>query len=312
MKEVNNVDFVALNGTGDEENNVDACCDTACEIPASQCFDSEAPDKSSSDCNLSSPRSFDVDYACDLRQGSDTDPNSHLTSSECSDTDSDLSSFECSDTDSDSDPSSFECSDTDSDYDPSSSECSNTDSDCETDNSDNWETSDNRNDVMMWSDPASVQKQHETNMRLHQQLFRLKKRRGKLEERITDLENTITGLTCPEMNLMKTIKKESSEGDPWSCFMMDQITNRLNKTKSGYRWSQEVIRQCIILQARSPGAYKCLRNSGMVNLPSTKTLRSYLASSTMDVGVTDIVKESMKAKIEELGGGNLVHVNIRL
>ena len=217
MKEVNNVDFVALNGTGDEENNVDACCDTACEIPASQCFDSEAPDKSSSDCNLSSPRSFDVDYACDLRQGSDTDPNSDLTS--------------------------CECSDTDSDYDSSSSECSNTDSDCEIDDSNNGETSDNAetwdngNDVMMWPDPASVQKhlkQHKTNMRLHQQLFRLKKSRGKLEKRITDLENTITGLTCPEMNLMKTIQKESSEGDPWSCFIMDQMQN-------GYRWSQGVI-----------------------------------------------------------------------
>jgi hypothetical protein len=50
----------------------------------------------------------------------------------------------------------------------------------------------------------------------------------------------------------------------------------------------------------------------MVNLPSTKTLRSYLGSSTMDVGVTDIVKEAMKAKIEELGGGNVVHVIIVL
>ena len=57
-------------------------------------------------------------------------------------------------------------------------------------------------------------------------------------------------------------------------------------------------RQWIILEARSPGAYKCLRNSGMVNLPCTKTLRSYLGSSTIDVGVTDIVKESMKAKME--------------
>ena len=38
----------------------------------------------------------------------------------------------------------------------------------------------------------------------------------------------------------------------------------------------------------------------MVNLPSTKTPRSYLGSSTMDIGVTDIVKEAMKAKIEEL------------
>jgi hypothetical protein len=164
VKEVNNADFEAVNGTGDEEYIVDTCCDTECEIPASQFSKSELhcdlrePDKSSSDCNLSSSRSFDVYFACDIRQGSDTDPNSDLTS------------YECSDTDSDSDLSSSECSDTDFDYNPSSSECSNTDSDCEIDDSDNGETSDNGNDVMMWPDPVSVQKhlkQHKTNMRLH-------------------------------------------------------------------------------------------------------------------------------------------------
>ncbi|KAI9550903.1 hypothetical protein GHT06_001750 [Daphnia sinensis] len=114
------------------------------------------------------------------------------------------------------------------------------------------------------------------------------------------------------MNLIKSMKKESTEGDPWSCFMMDQMKNKTKKSKNGYRWHQEVIRQCIILQARSPGAYECLRKSGMVILPSPKTLRSYLGSSTMDVGVTDIVKEAMKAKIEELGGGLGIHVNIAL
>jgi hypothetical protein len=39
----------------------------------------------------------------------------------------------------------------------------------------------------------------------------------------------------------------------------------------------------------------------MVILSCPKTLRSYLGSSTMDVGVTDIVKEALKAKMAELG-----------
>jgi hypothetical protein len=53
--------------------------------------------------------------------------------------------------------------------------------------------------------------------------------------------------------------------------------------------------------ARSLGAYECLPKSGMVILSCPKTLRSYLGSSTMDVGVTDIVKEALKAKMAELG-----------
>ncbi|EFX64126.1 hypothetical protein DAPPUDRAFT_118526 [Daphnia pulex] len=110
---------------------------------------------------------------------------------------------------------------------------------------------------------------------------------------------------------MKSIKEESTEGDTWSCFMMDQMKNKTKKSKNGYRWDQEVIRQCM-LHARSPGAYEYLRKSGMVILPSPKTLRSYLGSSTMEVGVTDIVKEAMRAKIEELGDGLGLHVNIAL
>ncbi len=73
-----------------------------------------------------------------------------------------------------------------------------------------------------------------------------------------------------------------------------------------------MIRQCIILHARSPEAYEYLRKSGMVIFPSPKTLRSYLGSSTKDVGVTDIVKEAMRAKMEELGDGFGLHVNIAL
>ncbi|KAI9565299.1 hypothetical protein GHT06_009087 [Daphnia sinensis] len=95
-----------------------------------------------------------------------------------------------------------------------------------------------------------------------------------------------------ELNLVKQIKTECTEGDVWSCFMMDQIRNRLAKSKKGYRWSQEVIRYCIILHGRSPGAYNMLKKSGMVNLPSANTLRSHLGISTLDVGFTDIVKKA--------------------
>jgi hypothetical protein len=41
-----------------------------------------------------------------------------------------------------------------------------------------------------------------------------------------------------------------------------------------------------------------------MNLPSEKTLRSYLGSSTTDVGITDLIKDALRAKLKELPNGN--------
>jgi hypothetical protein len=144
---------------------------------------------------------------------------------------------------------------------------------------------------------------HKVILNLQQRLLRLKKRNQQLENKVKDLERTIKGLTIPEIDMIKQIKADSTE-DPWSAFMLDQFKNRKRKSKNGHRWNQEVIRQCIIWQARSPGSYNFIRQSAMMNLPSEKTLRSYLGSSTMDVGITDLIKDALRAKLKELPNGN--------
>jgi hypothetical protein len=69
----------------------------------------------------------------------------------------------------------------------------------------------------------------------------------------------------------------------------DQFQNHAKKHENGFRWNQEVIKNCIILHARGPGSYEYLRKSGMVLLPfSHKTLRRYTGSSTVDVRLTDL------------------------
>jgi hypothetical protein len=50
----------------------------------------------------------------------------------------------------------------------------------------------------------------------------------------------------------------------------------------------------------------------MVNFLSSKTLRSYEGTSTLDVGFTYAVKKPLLAKIEELEGGRGIHVNLAL
>lgn len=147
---------------------------------------------------------------------------------------------------------------------------------------------------------------------MQQQILRLKKQKLNVEKALNELEKNMKGLTCTELNSMKKIKETCLEGDSWACLMMDQLKNDMRKSSKGYRWSQEVIRHCIILHARSPGAYIYLRKSDMIKMSSPKTLRSYVGSSTLDVGFTDMVKETLRAKIEELGDGLGKHVNLAL
>ena len=150
---------------------------------------------------------------------------------------------------------------------------------------------------------------HKVILNLQQRLLRLKKRNQQLKNEVKDLESTIKGLTITEIDMIKQIKADFTD-DPWSAFMMDQFINRKRKSKNGHRWNQEVIRQCIIWQARSPGSYKLIRKSGMMSLPSEKTLRSYLGSSTMDVGITDLIKDALRAKLKELGNKCGIKVNV--
>ena len=50
----------------------------------------------------------------------------------------------------------------------------------------------------------------------------------------------------------------------------------------------------------------------MVNFLSSKTLRSYVGTSTLDVGFTYAVKKPLLTKIEELEGGRGINVNLAL
>ena len=55
----------------------------------------------------------------------------------------------------------------------------------------------------------------------------------------------------------------------------DQQDQCLKRSNQGYRWHPAVIRLCIALHAKSASAYRSLTESGVLTLPSTKTLRDY-------------------------------------
>ena len=83
-----------------------------------------------------------------------------------------------------------------------------------------------------------------------------------------------------------------------SIFWQQQIKASLTKSKQGIWWHPAIIRWCLYLYHQSSGAYSTLSKSGVIALPSERTLRDYrhFASSTpgfsrdVDLQLLDLVK----------------------
>lgn len=61
----------------------------------------------------------------------------------------------------------------------------------------------------------------------------------------------------------------------WQKMFFENQHNNANRTINGHRYHPDVIRWAIELYARSPAAYRHLSTTGVLVLPSAKTLRHY-------------------------------------
>jgi hypothetical protein len=55
--------------------------------------------------------------------------------------------------------------------------------------------------------------------------------------------------------------------------------------KKGFQWHPKIIRVCLQLYSRSRGNYEQLRNTGMLVLPSGRTLQRYANAVRMERGI---------------------------
>ena len=101
-----------------------------------------------------------------------------------------------------------------------------------------------------------------------------------LEDRVNQLEteiekNSITVNEVLEKDLLEIFGKNSTEVSPHMQVFWEQQRKLLASPKFGRRYHPHVIRFCLSLHAKSPAAYKELRDSGVLVLPSQRTLRDY-------------------------------------
>ena len=73
----------------------------------------------------------------------------------------------------------------------------------------------------------------------------------------------------------KSVTEEYGEDSFQSIFWMQQMKALTAKSKTQIRWHPVIIRWALYLHYKSSGAYETLRKSGVISLPTTRTLRDY-------------------------------------
>ena len=134
----------------------------------------------------------------------------------------------------------------------------------------------------------------QNNQRMARQLMNVRK---KLEEVSSEKSVTLNGNLSEDLvNIMKlhsaTVKSENAS-HTFRHLFWDQQLQAAKRDPRGMRWHPLMIRWCIYLCHKSSGAYDLLRSSGIVSLPSTRTLRDYTHYISPQAGFSKEVDEQL-------------------
>ncbi|KAK3909806.1 DNA transposase [Frankliniella fusca] len=90
----------------------------------------------------------------------------------------------------------------------------------------------------------------------------------------------------------------AADGDTKALFILEQVKNFPLKKP---RWTEPVVRECVLLACISPTAYDQARAGILLQgMPVRSTLKRYLGPSTGEVGITSDVRDRMEAEVKTL------------
>ncbi|KAJ1524599.1 hypothetical protein ONE63_011084 [Megalurothrips usitatus] len=137
----------------------------------------------------------------------------------------------------------------------------------------------------------------------------------KLKDQQKELYNARTRLTQLRRRMQEVIQKkgdqiEDAMSDEFadilrnaditpaqSIFIQQQIKASQQKNASGIRWHPTMIRLALSMHLTSPAAYELLRQTGVVKLPSRRTLFDYSHSKPVNEGIDKVVLESVSERL---------------
>ena len=135
--------------------------------------------------------------------------------------------------------------------------------------------------------PEKIQRMHN----MHNSIRLSKRKISDLQGRLDRLIQ-VDGIKVDEAThngllsiLMKHQQRPADTADSFSSiFWQQQLKAASVKDQRGMRWHPAIIRWCLYLHHKSSGCYSTLRNTGVLTLPSERTLRDYKHSSPSMVG----------------------------
>lgn len=148
-----------------------------------------------------------------------------------------------------------------------------------------------------------------TSERLSQTIKDMRINQKKLETKIKELNQQIethgiqldADLHNDCQNLIENIKQELPE-DSFEKLFWEQQQKAFQSDPKGTRWHPMMIRFALHIHLRSPSAYKALRESGVIKLPSERTLRDYSNVFHPSPGFKKETFEDLKHQASKLQG----------
>ena len=139
----------------------------------------------------------------------------------------------------------------------------------------------------------------------------------KLKEQQNEIRNSRRKIQRLQDRMQELIKREgvtldeelskdfvdilnSDRTTPAQAIFLQQQIKASQKESKGMRWHPTMIRLALSLHIQSPSAYDMLRDTGMVKLPSCRTLFNYSHVKPAKEGIDEVVLEDMTAKLSKM------------
>ena len=115
-----------------------------------------------------------------------------------------------------------------------------------------------------------------TNKALHMKIKNLKEKLAKAVENESVVLDEATSSDLHQIMMEEEAQStESSSPESFRHLFWEQQKEALKSKVNGRRWHPLMIRWCLYLRHQSSKAYETLHNSGVIQLPSQRTLRDY-------------------------------------
>ena len=158
--------------------------------------------------------------------------------------------------------------------------------------------------------PGKLKRMKNLHLKVRKQAAEVRSLKEKLQHHLRGKGISIDkqaheGLTQLMETYTSQAMKEKDDESFHSIFWKQQLQAASVKSKKRIRWHPLIVRWALYLHHRSSGAYETLRKSGVIQLPTSRTLRDYRHLSTSQPGFSVVADQQLLELIQQVRPNNL-------